>query len=106
MRYFVTYMPYTDEIHSVYKIIGETEKYYRLQALSKYAIICLVRKKDLYERGGSTKFYELPEEEIERLMLRRSALYLISKTDFCKLTDSQLSRIKTILEENHGKEKD
>ena len=99
-RYFVTYLPYTDKISRVYYMFGETEKYYKVKSTSNESdIISLISKKSGYLRGSDIRYYELSKEEVLRKIKRQKAINLCEKTKWKNLTDSQLERIKKILEE-------
>ena len=99
-EYFVTYFPYTDTISRVYHTIGETEKYYKIKSISnENDHIELINKKSGYVRGGDIRYYEISEEELVRKIQRQKAIRLCEKTKWENLTDSQLERIKKILEE-------
>lgn len=101
-EYFVQYRPYSDWINGVYKVVGETDKYYKVQHTGKEVVeakTLLVRKSTKYLRGTDIRFYALPAEEIRRKLARQKAILLAEKTDFKKLSDSQLLRIREILEE-------
>ena len=101
-EYFVQYRPYSDWINGVYKVVGETDKYYKVQLVGKEVVeakTLLVRKNTKYLRGTDIRFYDLPAEEINRKLARQKAILLAEETDFRKLSDNQLSRIKEILEE-------
>ena len=100
MKYFVTYMPYSDTINGVYAQVGETKEYLKVKSTSRSACEFKVRKSDLFVRGGDIKFYPMEEEELKRKLARQKAIHrLQNKTDFNKLTDRQLERIMNILEE-------
>ena len=99
MRYFVSYNPYSDWINDVCMLVGETKEYYKIKSTGKASCEYMIRKGNLMLRGCDVKFYELTEEEIVRKLKRQKALNKLNKTDFRKLTDSQLERIKAILEE-------
>ena len=99
-KYFVTYMPYSDYISSVCVLVGETAKYYRVKSVSSKAeLFYLLNKKTLVLRGSDIRYYELPVEEIKRKIARQKAIRLCENTKWKELTDSQLERIKKILEE-------
>ena len=97
-RYFVTYYPYSYDISRIYHVIGETEKYYRVQNTSSKTIE-LVNKESHYIRGSDIKLTELPEQEIRRKLGRQKTINLCEKTKWKEMTDEQLERIRKILEE-------
>lgn len=100
MKYFVTYMPYSDTINGVYAQVGETKEYLKVKSTSRSACEFMVRKSNYLVRGGDIKFVPMEEEELKRKLARQKAIHrLQNKTDFNKLTDSQLERIMNILEE-------
>lgn len=104
-EYFVRYREYSNWIDAVFKVVGETPKYYKIKLMGKTAVepkILCVSKDSHYLKGTDIHLYSLPLEEIARICLRQKALELTSKTNFSKLTDSQLERIKKILEESNG----
>ena len=99
-RYFITYFPYTNTISRVYYMVGETEKYYKIKSASNESDhIELISKKTGYGRGSDIKYYEISEDELVRKIQRQKAIRLCEKTEWKKLTDFQLERIKKILEE-------
>ena len=100
MKYFVTYMPYSDTINGVYAQVGETKEYLKVKSTSRSACEFMVRKSNYLVRGGDIKFCPMEEEELKKKLARQKAIHrLQNKTDFNKLTDSQLERIMSILEE-------
>ena len=100
MKYFVTYLPYSDDINGVYVQVGETKEYLKVQSTSRSACEFMVRKSNFLVRGGDIQFVPMEEEELKRKLARQRAINRLErKTDFNKLTDSQLERIMKILEE-------
>ena len=101
-KYFVQYSLRSDWITGVYVLVGETPKYYKIRSTSDKDLthVLLISKNfPHFLRGSDVKYYELPEEEVRRKIARQKAIRLAKKTDFSKLSDSQLERVKTILEE-------
>lgn len=100
MKYFVTYLPYSDDINGVYVQVGETKEYLKVRSTSRSACEFMVRKSNFLVRGGDIQFVPMEEEELKRKLARQKAINrLEKKTNFSKLTDSQLERIMKILEE-------
>ena len=100
MKYFVTYLPYSDAINGVYVQVGETKEYIKVQSTSKTACEFMVRKSNFLVRGGDIQFVPMEEEKLKQKLARQRAINRLErKTDFNKLTDSQLERIMNILEE-------
>lgn len=97
MKYFVTYMPYSDAINGVYVQVGETREYLKVQSTNKAACEFMVRKSNYLVRGGDIKFYPMEEEELKKKLARQKAVNKLRKLDFNKLTDSQLERIMNII---------
>ena len=101
MKYFVTYMPYSDDINGVYVQVGETREYLKVQSTSKAACEFMVRKSNYLVRGGDIKLYPMEEEELKRKLKRKlarqKAVNKLRKLNFDKLTDSQLERIMNII---------
>ena len=101
-EYFVRYREYSNWIDAVFEVVGETPKYYKIKLVSKKDMPVLMLNKDSHcLKATDIHLYPLPVEEIARITLRQKALELTSKTNFSKLTDSQLERIKKILEESN-----
>ena len=98
-KYFVTYMPYSDIINRIYVLTGETKEYYKVEDVKAKSCAFLVRKRNFMGRGSDIKFYPMSEEEVVRKLQRQKAVNKLRKTDFDKLTDSQLERIIKIVEE-------
>ena len=100
MKYFVTYLPYSDNIYGVYVQVGETKEYIKVRSTSKVSCEYMVRKSNFLVRCGDIQFVPMEEEELKRKLARQKAINRLErKTDFSKLTDSQLERIMKILEE-------
>ena len=99
-RYFVTYFPYTNDISRVYCLVGETKNYYKIKpAREDNNKVELLNKGSMYLRGSDIKLYELTEEEIVRKITRQKNILFCERTKWKELKDSQLERIRKILEE-------
>lgn len=98
-RYFVTYAHYSNDLSDVCYLVGETKEYYRVKSAGKASCEYMIRKSNLKLRGCDVQYYELSEEEVVRKVKRQKAIRMCEKTNFRQLTDSQLDRIRQILEE-------
>lgn len=99
MNYFVTYLPYSDVISRVYYQVGETPSYIKVRDTATSTHEFMVRKSNFLIRGGDIRFVPMQEEELKEKLARQRNLSKLRKLDFKKLTNSQLERIRKIVEE-------
>ena len=98
MHYFVSYALHSDFIDTVCTYVGETRQFYKIKNV-KNNCEYKIRKSNGMLCGGMQVYHEIDEDELVRKIQRQKTLKLIDKTNFKKLTDSQLEKIKRILEE-------
>lgn len=94
-EYLVTYFPYTSEVNEIFKVIGETEKYWRIRYNS--TTTGLVNKKTLYVRGSDIKYHVWTKEEVNQWSKRKHLLDTLRHTDLQKLTIGQLEAMVNIV---------
>lgn len=76
-EYLVCYFPYTSDVRAIYKVVGETEKYWRI----KYNSSCseLINKETLRARGSTTKYYVWTKEEVSQWVKRNNLIDTLKK---------------------------
>lgn len=93
-EYLVSYTPYSKTIQGIYRVIGDTEKYWRIKVNDCYEE--LVRKSNLLSRGGDKKYYPMTREEVQAYRYRVKLLNNIKLINFSNLSTKQLEAILEI----------
>lgn len=93
-EYLVTYRDYTNTVQGIYKVIGETEKYWRIRINDSCEE--LVRKSTLITRGGDRKYYPMTREKVQTYEYKVKLLNCIKLINFSKLSVKQLEAILEI----------
>ena len=99
-EYLCSYIPYmSDEIEGVFRVIGDTEKYWKCLINNGSGETFLVNKHTMYQRGTDIKYVAKTKEEVlewrEKVRLRDH----FRKIDPRKLSVKQLESIIKIVEE-------
>ena len=98
-RYFISYMPYSDDINNVCVLVGETKEYYKIKSTSRVACEYMIRKSNLMLRGSDIRFHEVPKEELLIKIRRQKTIQFLQRFDFRKLDSEQLEKIRKIVME-------
>lgn len=102
-EYLVTYLPYSREIiNGIYRVVGETEKYWKCLINNGSEETFLVNKHTLYGRGSDIRYYEKTKEQVERIRYRAHLLNKCKEIDYRKLSVKQLESIVKIAEEKEN----
>lgn len=94
-EYLVTYFPYSSDVKAIYKVVGETEKYWRINYNSTSTD--LINKKTLYARGSDIKYHVWTKEEASQWAKRNNLIDTLRHTDLQKLTTEQLEAMANIV---------
>lgn len=94
-EYLVCYFPYTSDVRAIYKVVGETEKYWRIRYDS--TTTDLINKKTLYARGSDIKYHVWTKEEVNQWVKRNHLIDTLRHTDLQKLTIGQLEAMVNIV---------
>jgi hypothetical protein len=98
-EYLVTYIPYGDTINGIYRVVGDTEKYWKCLINNGSGDTFLVNKHTLYGRGSDIKYHVKTKEEVERIRYRTHLLTKCKNVNYRKLSVKQLESIIKIAEE-------
>lgn len=98
-EYLVTYYPFTKSISRFYKVVGDTEKYWKCKVDASGDTI-LINKRTLRLRGSDIQYLSWTKEEINSYIYRTKLEKTVSKIDPRKLSVEQLESIIKIAEEN------
>ena len=94
-EYLVTYFPYSNQINGTHKVIGESEKYWKIklnESCTEY-----INKKTLKVRGGDIQYYAWSKEQIIAYKKRSSLETIFVRTNPKKLSIEQLEKIVKII---------
>ena len=94
-EYLVSYFPYSSNVKAIYKVVGETEKYWRIRYNSSFTE--LINKKTLYARGSDIKYHVWTKEEVNQWAKRNNLIDTLRHTDLQKLTMEQLEAMINIV---------
>ena len=97
-EYLVTYLPYTEIVSRCYKVVGDTEKYWKCRVDANGDTI-LINKRTLRLRGSDIQYHSWTKEEVHSYVYRRKLEKAVSKIDPSKLSVKQLESIIKIVEE-------
>lgn len=102
-EYLCSYVPYMpDEIEGAFRVIGDTEKYWKCLINNGSGDTFLVNKQTLYQRGTDIKYIAKTSEEVlewrEKVKLRDK----FRRIDYRKLSVKQLESIIKIAEEKEN----
>lgn len=97
-EYLVTYFPYTKIVSRYYKVVGDTEKYWKCRVDANGDTI-LINKRTLRLRGSDIQYHSWTKEELANYFYRVKLEKAVSKIDPRKLSVKQLESIIKIAEE-------
>ena len=97
-EYLVSYLYYSRNIvQGIHKVVGETDKYYKC-LLSSRGESLYIRKSNLIERGGTTKYYPWTEAQVDEYWYRNKLLNKVKSLNPSLLSTKQLEEILKIAE--------
>lgn len=97
-EYLVAYYPYTKDISRCYRVVGDTEKYWKCRVDANGNTI-LINKRTLRLRGTDIQYHSWTKEEVTNYAYRVKLEKAVSKIDPRKLSVKQLESIIKIVEE-------
>ena len=100
-EYLCSYVPYMpDEIDGTFRVIGDTEKYWKCLINNGSGETFLVNKHTMYQRGTDIKYVSKTKEEILEWRNKVKLRDKFRRIDYRKLSVKQLESIIKIAEEN------
>lgn len=96
-EYLVAYYPYTKDVSRYYKVIGDTEKYWKCRVDANGDTI-LINKRTLRLRGSDIQYHSWTKEEVNSYAYKTKLEKAVSKIDPRKLSVEQLESIIKIVE--------
>jgi hypothetical protein len=100
-EYLVTYYPFTKNVSRCYKVVGDTEKYWKCRIDANGDTI-LINKRTLRLRGSDIQYHSWTKEEVNSYVYRAKLEKTVSKIDPSKLSVEQLESIIKIAEEKEN----
>lgn len=94
-EYLVQYFPYTNQVRSIYRVVGETEKYWKINLNETYTEY--INKRTLRVRGGDVQYYAWSKEQVIVYKQRSSLETIFARTNPKKLSIEQLEKIVKII---------
>lgn len=94
-EYLVSYLPYTNQIHSIHRVVGETEKYWKIYLNEKCTTY--INKRTLRVRGGDVQYYAWSKEQAIEYKKRSSLETIFVRTNPKTLSIEQLEKIVKII---------
>lgn len=96
-EYLVSYVPYSKEVNGIYRVTGDTEKYWKCLRNSAGDTF-LVRKSSLEERGLNLRYHVWTKAQVIEYKERRKLLNKVKSISFSLLSTEQLEEIIKIAE--------
>ena len=96
-EYLVAYFPYTEIVSRYYKVVGDTEKYWKCKVDANGDTI-LINKRTLRLIGSDIKYYSWTKEELTNYFYRLKLEKAVRKIEPGKLSVKQLESIIKIAE--------
>lgn len=96
-EYLVSFLPYTKEVNGIYRVTGDTEKYWKCLRNSAGDTF-LVRKSNLMERGSNIRYTPWTKEQVINYREHKKALNKVKSISFSLLSTKQLEEIIKIAE--------
>lgn len=96
-EYLVSFLPYTKEVNGIYRVTGDTEKYWKCLRNSTGDTF-LVRKSNLKERGLDISYKPWTKTQVIEYKERRRLLNKVKSISFSLLSTKQLEDIIKIAE--------
>ena len=97
-EYLVAYYPYTKDISRCYKVVGDTEKYWKCRVDANGDMI-LINKRTLKLRGTDIQYHSWTKEEVTNYVYRVKLEKAVKRIEPSKLSVKQLESIIKIAEE-------
>jgi hypothetical protein len=96
-EYLICYYPYSKPVNRIYKVIGDTDCYWKV----RYNEHCIgyVNKRTLRSKGGDTQYYVWTKEEVDRYVYRNGLEKAFEKIEVSDLSVEQLENILKIVKE-------
>lgn len=96
-EYLISCYPYSKIVSRVYKVIGDTDCYWKI----KHNENCIgyVDKRTLKGKGGDTQYYAWTDEEVDRYFYRSRLERAFEKIKASNLSVEQLKNILEIVKE-------
>lgn len=95
-EYLVCIFPYSNTVKSIFPVIGETEKYWKIKIRKEDKATALIDKKTLRGRGSDVQYYEWTKEQVTAFLRRKCLLNAVKEIKFDSLSDEQLEEIVKI----------
>lgn len=96
-EYLVSYLPYTRLVHSILRVTGDTEKYWKSTDSTGHTL--LIRKSNLKLRGSDEQFYSWTVKQVEEFREHKRVFLKVNRIRFETLSTKQLNEILKIVEE-------
>ena len=96
-EYLICYYPYSKTISRIYRVIGETNCYWKIPYNEK--CIGYVDKRTLKSKGGDIQYYVQTKEEVCKYAYRNSLEKAFEKIKVSDLSVEQLEIILKIVKE-------
>lgn len=96
-EYLICYFPYSKFVNRIYKVIGETDYYWKIQHNEN--CIGYVNKRTLRSKGGDIQYYAWTKEEVDRYIYRNRLEEAFDKIKVSNLSVEQLENILKIVKE-------
>lgn len=96
-EYLVSFLPYTKTVHGIYRVTGDTEKYWKC-LLNSAGDTLLVRKSNLMERGSDIRYTPWTKEQVINYRKHKKVLNAVKSINFSLLSTKQLEEIIKIAE--------
>ena len=97
-EYLVAYYPYTKDVSRYYKVVGDTEKYWKCRINASGDMI-LINKRTLRLWGSNLQYHSWTKEELTNYFYRLKLEKAVKRIEPSKLSVKQLESIIKIAEE-------
>ena len=97
LEYLVCYYPYSDTVSRIYKVIGETDCYWKIQLND--SCIGYVSKRTLKSKGGDIQYCAWTKEEVNKYVYRNRLEKAFGKIKASDLSVEELENILKIVKE-------
>lgn len=95
-EYLVCNLPYSNTVKSIFPVVGETEKYWKVEVRKEDKATELIDKKTLRGRGSDVQYYAWTKEQVTAFLKRKRLLNAVKEIKFDSLSDEQLEKIVKI----------
>lgn len=90
-EYLVCYLPYSETVKGIYKVIGETSAYYKIRYNEMYTE--LVSKRTLKPRGSDKQYYIWTNEQVKCFLHKEKLVKKFREINPSELTTEKLEAI-------------